>query len=500
MLDQVFQRTKSKEDVSFGLVWMARKRVEEIERQNSRLAVSSKRIPKIQRVILYDIYSVDQLNALDKGLSRMLDKMRPPKGSLAMIIGGRRSHSEWLRKSSVSQAAGGYASVGHVFAKSGSDKAPVHSISLHLSHLTPSFYCLSLVCRPSKSFQKRYRRLVKGPTDVDFRVNLPNLKYGMSFWRHWWRPGESFGNVSTVKHREIDELMLELNQWVVKKLRKYVGTGLSLHRPLPMIEVLSVNSIQSDLPKDRQEAQETNRTNFTDMLHAIGCDVRLCNPYRSNWYKLYTAFRSYQYDYDKFQLVVGKTELQKLEKKRPDERFQDIISRELRFFAPGLSASLATESLFRHLRREVVSLRNQLSSDIDQQRFKVNKIGGFKAKVRGMARIDSINFLQQRIWSELGEDYGLASLDRSIADVKRSSYSAKEESEITFKKDRQDALESLYSSNQSLLSLIKPAFGDLVSLKHTSMMYRLQVWIAVLTILLLILTFILVPSSVWPWS
>lgn len=437
------------------------------------------------RLLFTDVYFLEEFSALDRGMRRLLARARgrstlfPHKGS-----------EDWFVRAT-QRTSGGTRNVG------GLDLTllprrlrPKLLCRAHVwaFHVSPSLISLTFSATPSEDFNLRFADLIH--TDRLEEVQLAYL-WGMGF------VGKSFCSAVLTRQAEYDELFLEANRELARVLRHYLGVGLCMEAPLPVVEVLATDTELGDLlatwaRDDTKGAERTFR--HADFLRSLGYPFR--SRYANDWYQLYQVQRNEHYEIGAYQLLASIPAYRRSHTSTGTPEDVDAqIAHTLHYVAPHLGASVALHGFYRRLRAAVLDVRNGIATILHAQARRGSAIRKMRRGYRTISRANALAFRQERLWTELTDPQRRSFLTTDLDDLRRDALDEPEE-RPTFGAGLWVTLEETHAFCQEQLTLLRAAFREVLDFATLQMNDRLQRLVLGLTIVATVATVVaLVPET-----
>jgi hypothetical protein len=314
VLRQATRLRKREKGVLRHLQFIAEKQEEWITRDNDDIAPPEGLDLELQKIIFYDIYSIEEYDKLERGIKKIRKNYPLPPSSLGRLFDINRDHKSWFDKARIATFAAGMTPAGMPYFEGMKGKyGPRYSkyANLWLIGITPSFVCLTIIIEPDEKLKAAYSAIIKERASIDLKLTLPNIKFGRSTLRYWHRIGESWGNALHVRQRTLDELLLKANQEIVRILRKHIGAGLAVQGPLPFIEVITVNQTFRKLPPHSGKVKEFPKDFNSSFWESIGYGILLSNPYLFKYLRFYWMRRNRHYDLYAHQMLISTPDFKK---------------------------------------------------------------------------------------------------------------------------------------------------------------------------------------------
>jgi hypothetical protein len=442
----------------------------------------------LKEIVYYDLFSIEELDNLEKGLSKIIEKNRWPKNSFANIVDRDNKSTPHIKNFQKSRTYGGYTRAGSAYLVNNSNFQLLDSIQIWLTNITSSYVSLTIVAKPSTKFKDEFYNLSKKTEQMDARIIFPNIKFGIKNIHNWYRFGHSLGNILDTKQRKLDELFLNANKEIVKYLRKYVKAGMGMLGPIPQIEVIGTTEPLNSIPEGYNQNATELEKQFKAYLEIIGYSSNIIKPFKNEWGYLYSARRSRYYKITAYQI---------LSREGLNEYDNDKILAETNYLNPVLCSTLSPLIYLKFISESLFEMNKVVSATLSKETVKRISFGGLGKSIARTATINWLKFQQLRIWTEFLERKSLSWLKIEGYSFKRSAYKHEEDrDDMDFEDEVLEAMRRVKESNDAEIKYLEGANTLFLTLKNTVINNRLQLTITILTLVLLIITVLLLPKEI----
>lgn len=285
-------------------------------------------------------------------------------------------------------------------------------------HITASLVCsstivLHLTATPTKIFQERFRTIIAQEVEVKVRLRRFSL-----FNRNNNTTTRSIP--MSVRHEEVEDLLLEMNKDVTSFLRQYLQLGWSMSGPLPSVEQFLLKSGTCNQTSSRDFWHALEMSNSGD-LHYEAPGVRVFSP--STFFKNRVT--------EPFRVLVAKDDFLNSTTRQgfPSERIAVEHSLDRQCVFP-LVDILALRECSQRLAKRIAFLHELLAGFLSRRNNrKLAGISDIRKAFAEMIRLNQLVFECHRIEMETSSD-NLADLVERLSLFKRKVQGGREESGI----------------------------------------------------------------------
>ncbi|MFN0157090.1 MAG: hypothetical protein ACKVRP_03340 [Bacteroidota bacterium] len=426
-----------------------------------------------------DLIQLEEFDKLEVGTKKLLSSYRskfPPWEE--------KKTQEWFREVRRRTFGSASSTGGYLDFRGMGSQSPIAEASyahFRLYHFAPSLISLCLTIHPSDEFQKMFRSLIETNARPRPSIGRFSLRRGIQEW--------SYGSAVSVRMEEIDKLFMDINKHVVKFLRQNLGVGLSRFGPLPFVPVFRTNESLSIFPIKWNEEDKQNPKLRSSFWHSLSL-----NPF--DQYRTYSGGSFHinmveraKNNHSQYNVLISEPDYRETRKLGDTDDVNHEMFSFFRFFLENLSSLIALGHLMKRFEIEIIKLRDILAPALSGQRL--GRIGpkSLRTGFKRLATANGLNYSQTRVISEIGENFVRRLLRMDLAGVIRRG------SENDKKDEFVDGLvwriESASTFNKAQLDILKKSFEEMIAYRASRVNVRIQIWMTVLTILMLVLTFVL---------
>ncbi len=226
----------------------ARRFVEHFRHAEKRERISKVEFPVGLELSLFSVSFVDlvfteDFTSVERGVSNLLD-----------LYGGWMSQGEkiheWFRDERDRHFGGSINWGIHLGFEHGSqlNLAGLHSMSIVLHRLSASAMRISYRVFPTEEFKNKYLSILR--SRVRGKPQIIKLKWSRKGLSYSFREPDEFHE----KQKQINDMLLKLNRAVVALVRKHIRRGWAMRGPLPRLEIhlLKGRGYRCSTPKERE--------------------------------------------------------------------------------------------------------------------------------------------------------------------------------------------------------------------------------------------------------
>lgn len=408
-----------------------------------------------------DSYFLEDFQKLGEGLERILAKFKSPYNQLT-------NANKWLSECSFRSFGSAWLNVGY-FPLNASNQDEFNSyfdgFQIQLTHFSPSIMFLTIATKPSAKLKTAFAEILSTNAKQEMSVKKITRKHGVT--------AINFTPERMVREIEIDEFFLDINRYIVRFLRKYIGAGLAEKGPLRTVEILKLKQSLDTLPDTR------NHRNFFDALGKKSYEL----PYCTGWYQLYKVNRSKHYDFGNYQALLSETDYTQTREVPAGDISRDMYSNFSNVLI-DVATLVSTKAMLDDLNKAILELRNRLTKRI------LNRMRSIKRDFRQFALLNETYFKYQRIYNEMDKNFVKHFFSQETKDLKRDD--RKGQNKIDFIDDIIAYIGQKTTFIENQVQYLKTSYSDYINLRFTKSNYRLQFYLVLLTVVLAVLTLLLV--------